>query len=69
MIKLRVLSEHFVIGTRHVAKGDIIEVNPAAVNYCVNNKSCELVKSEPVVSKPKSRKKASYKTRDVKAED
>jgi len=67
MIKLRVLSEHFVMGTRHVAKGDIIEVNPAAVPYCINNGSCEKVSAE--APKSKSKKKPSYKTRDVKAED
>ena len=68
MIKLRVLKDGFMIGNRKHNKGDIIQVLPPSVNYAVSNGSCELVKAE--VPKPKVvKKKSTYKTKVVKAED
>jgi len=66
MIKLRVLKEDFMIGTRRCKKGDIIEVNAPSVAYAVQSGGCEMVK-KPIkeAQKPAPKKKA-YKTRVIK---
>jgi len=73
MIKVRVLVDGFMIGFSRHEKGSIVEINPGAVNYCVGNGSCELVKPETKASpikKPVPKKKPStYKTKQTLADD
>jgi len=64
MIKLKVLTDDFMIGQRKEKKGAIIEVHPGAVAYCVNNGDCELHNKKPATRK----KKATYKTKVMEAE-
>jgi len=73
MIKLKVVADGFVMGTRTCEVGEIINVMPCSVAYATKDGKCQIVKAEPKPkpkpkAKPKAEKKASYKTRDMQAD-
>jgi len=74
MVKVRVLVDGFKIGLTTYAKGSVFEVSEPAANYMVGQKTCERATDTlPEDVKPKkkapSRKKATYKTRDIVSGD
>jgi len=70
MIKVKITKDGFVNGRTRVPKGDIIEVVPPIARYIVKNGEGEIVgeTKPPVKKKETVKKKAVYKTRDMKAE-
>ena len=70
MIKVRITKDGFVNGLARVPKGDIIEVVPPIARYIVKNGEGEIVGEvkPPPKKKATVKKKASYQTRDMKAE-
>ena len=71
MIKVRITKDGFVNGMARVPKGNIIEVVPPIARYIVRNCEGEIVE-DIIEDKPPAKKavkkKAVYKTRDMKAE-
>ena len=73
MIKVKITKDGFVNGHTRVPKGDVIEVVPPIARYIVRNGEGEIVGEvaevkEPPKKKATVKKKAVYKTRDMKAE-
>lgn len=68
MIQVRVLDDKFMIGLTSYKKGAIVDINVGAVDYCVGNGSCELVKSNIMKPAPK-KKPATYQTKQTLADD
>lgn len=69
MIKVEVTVENFVNGRTRVAKGEVIEVAPPIARYIVRNNEGKIVGKTPAPKKPPAKKKATYKTRDMKADN
>lgn len=71
MVKVRITSGNFVLGINTVPKGTIIELAPPVARYVIKNGEGEYVDGDKPKAPPKkksAKKKATYKTRDLKAE-
>jgi len=63
MVKVEIIVDHFMSGTKHIPKGQTVEVPQVVANYIVGNKEGKMFSA-----KKKSTRKAKYKTRDMEAE-
>ena len=68
MIKVEITKDNFMNGMKAVAKGTVIEVAPPIARYIVRNNEGKIVEEVKEPAKKKVAKKATYKTRDMKAE-
>ena len=71
MIKVEITKDNFMNGRTRVPKGTIIEVAPPIARYIVRNNEGKIVgevETPKAPPKKKATKKATYKTRDMKAE-
>ena len=64
MVKVEIIVDNFMAGTRHIPKGKTVEVAPAVASYIIGRKEGKY----PTAVKKKSVRKSQYKTRDMEAE-
>lgn len=65
MVKIEITADNFMIGMKKISKGSVIELAPPIARYIVKSGEGKIV-GETV--KKKAVKKATYKTRVMKAE-
>lgn len=68
MVKLRVVTDDFFVGSRRCTRGEIIEVPQPSIAYATSH-GCEVVDQVKSPAKKKRVRKPTYKTRVVKAEE
>ena len=66
MIKVEITKDGFYYGRTKIPKGDVLEVAAPIARYIVKNNEGKIVGE--VAKKKVVKKKATYKTRDMKAE-
>ena len=64
MVKVEIIVDNFMSGTKHVPKGQTVEVAQVVANYIIGNKEGKLF----TIAKKKSTRKSQYKTIDMEAE-
>ena len=65
MVKVEITTDNFMIGMKNIAKGSVIEVAPPIARYVAKSGQGKIIGE---VVKKKAVKKATYKTRVMKAE-
>ena len=69
MVKVEITKDGFMNGRNRLSVGDVIEVAPPIARYIVRNNEGKIIGEVEKPKKPAPKKKATYKTRDMKADD
>ena len=68
LVKVEITKDGFMLGRTKIPVGDTINVAPPIARYIERNNEGKIVGEVKPVVKKKAVKKATYKTRDMKAE-